>query len=506
MVTLSIVASGGGILFGYDIGIVSGALEQLSTQFHLSCRNQEMVVSSMLFGALCGSLVGGYFIDRCGRKISIILSCILYFVGGIILCAAQSYNNIIGGRIVLGIAMALASSSECVYVSELAPQAIRGSLVSLNEVGITIGIMVSYLINLAFANKVDGWRYMFGLSTVVAGIVFVCILFLPRSPRYLLMKQKDDLALSALLSIRLQNTENQKRFVMQEFEVMQNNLNEVAKCSKVCDRSLLYPIIIAAGLVILQQSTGEPNVLYYANSILVGMGFENESVVGTVSLGVAKVLATFVCLLLVDKLGRRKFLLIGCFIMFLSIFSLSIMIFKHNIENKRICNDNITNISLGDIQNITTPSFSFTSSNHSVSKWLAVVLLIMFVAAYSISFGPVTWIVLSEIFPKELRGRLFSFAASLNWAVNLIISSTFLGFVEVSGGLGWPFMVNAMFGVCSLAFVYFVVPETKGKSLEEVNNTLKHGIACNHQPCMGTHKCFCLANVSDTAPLIEESM
>ena len=478
---LAVVASGGGLLFGYDIGVVSGALHQLSERFSLSCPMQEMVVSSMLFGALFGSLFGGYFIDKFGRKPTIIFSSVLYLVGGIVLSASQFYRDIIVGRVIVGIAMALASSSECVYVSELAPQAIRGTLVSLNEFGITIGILLSYLVNVAFANNMlNGWRYMFGLSTIGAVLVFFCILFLPESPRYLLMKGKTMSAKSALMSIRLHNNADQTDLIDKEFENMEKNAITAASCSALFSRNLFYPYVTAFGLVMLQQLSGEPNVLFYANTILTGVGFQNDIVasLGTVSLGIAKVVATILCLLLVDKYGRRKFLLIGCSVMFISILCVSAITFHFNIEGEDLCRE--SNVSSSNYDNHTStviaPLVAATSTE--ASKWFALILLLVFIAAYSISFGPVTWIVLSEIFPRELRGRLFSLATSLNWTMNLIISATFLGFAESAGGLGWPFMTSAIFCVISIVFVYIIVPETKGKSLEEVTALMNRGIQC----------------------------
>lgn len=471
---LSIVASGGGLLFGYDIGVVSGALEQLKVRFDLTCHEQEMVVGSMLFGATFGSLFGGFLIDKCGRKLSIIISSVMYFIGGIILASAQSYSVIIFGRVVLGLAMALAAASECVYVSELAPQTIRGSLVSLNEFGITIGILGSYVISVVFASNMEnGWRYMFGLSTVAASLVFVCVLFLPKSPRYLLLNSKVQLAKSSLYSVRVRKNVNQMALVEKEFEMMEKSItSENSEHSNVCNKALLYPVLIAVGLVVFQQLSGEPNVLVYANTILTSVGFNDDIVasLGAVGLGVAKVIATVLCLLFIDRLGRKKFLIGGCIVMAVCLFILSLIVFRYDFSNTNFCNNN-SSLDLNK-----TFSSSAASVNDSVSKGFVVALLMLYVAAYSLSFGPVTWIILSEIFPRSLRGRLFSAATCFNWLINLLISSTFLDFAKVTGGLGWPFMINALVCILSVVFILLAVPETKGKTLEEIASLLKTGI------------------------------
>ena len=483
---LAIVASGGGLLFGYDIGVVSGALKQLKIQFQLSCHEQEMVVSSMLFGALFGSMFGGFLIDKCGRKLSIIISSVLYILGGIFLAAAQSYSVIIVGRVILGLGMALAAASECVYVSELAPKKIRGSLVSLNEFGITVGILGSYVINVAFASdEENGWRYMFGLSTAAACLVLVCVLFLPKSPRYLLINSKNQIAKSCLYSIRIHNTNREAFSVEEEFQLMARSITAENTISlNLCNRSLFYSVAISLALVLFQQLSGEPNILVYANTILESVGFHNDVVasLGAVGLGVSKVVATIFCLFFIDKFGRKKFLFSGCILMAVSLFALSLTIFHYDFDNKNLCKDNESYQESSIQLNVTSPfPTTVLFSKNSVSKWFVMIFLMLYVAAYSLSFGPVTWIILSEVFPRSLRGRLFSIATCFNWLINLLISSTFLDFVKLTEGLGWPFMINAFVCVISILFIFVVIPETKGKSLEEINVILSRGIQWKKQ-------------------------
>ena len=468
------------------IGIIAGALKQLKLHFSLSCTMEEMIVSSMLLGALFGSIFGGYFIDKCGRKPSIIASSILYLAGALFLALAQNYVTLIIGRVMLGFAMSLAAASECVYVSELAPANIRGSLVSLNEFGITIGILLSYFMNVAFSNDLfNGWRFMFGLSSIGAFVVIFLILYLPPSPRYLLMKGQADVAKQTLRATRIHQTEQEERMIDQEFSRLESQFASAPalKCADLFGKRVRYPACIGALLVILQQSTGEPNVLFYANTILSNMGFRSDvaASLGAVGLGVAKVLATIVCFLLVDKWGRRTFLLAGSVGMAITIFGLALLMLNSNLENTAICTDDHPNNTVA----FNTSSLNAKSSDPTSPplRYFALILLMIFIAAYSMSFGPVSWIVLSEIFPMQLRGRLFSFTTSLNWASNLVVSSTFLGFMKQTGGLTWPFLVNSFLCFVSVIFIYFVVPETRGKTLEGISALWDNGLQYKEKLC-----------------------
>jgi len=470
------LAVGGGILFGYDMGIISGALPQLEIYFNLSCFQQEMVVSTMLIGALFGSLIGGSLIDKFGRKTSILFSILLFFVGALVIAFTTSYSLLIVGRIILGFAMSVSATAECIYISEIAPCAVRGSLISFNELGITVGILFSYVINLAFAHDViTGWRYMFGLSCLGALFVLIFIILLPQSPRFLIMQQRIDEARESLFQVRKLESMVVRNLVEDEFNSMISNSRiEINLISIRSKKKLFYPLFVGMGLVFFQQSTGQPNILFYASKILIAMGFDSaESAdLGAISLGVSKVIATVICLTIVDKFKRKSFLMVGSISMLIILLSLVMVTFNSELDPGVVCSDNAT-----DIMNI-----SLTSSNSSLSddsypengtnKWMALIFLILFIAAFSMSFGPLTWIILSEIFPTDMRGRLFALATSLNWIINLILSATFLRFAKETRGLTGPFLLNCSMSIISVFFVYLCVPETKGKTLEEVNNIM----------------------------------
>nr|CAB3266208.1 proton myo-inositol cotransporter-like [Phallusia mammillata] len=466
---IGFISTGGGMLFGYDMGIVSGAIDQLQSHFNLTCTQQEMVVSFLLLGAFLGSLIGGCFIDRFGRKISIIFASLLFSIGAVILAASQTYVALLLGRLVLGFAMALSAVSECVYVSEVSPANIRGQLVSLNEFGITVGILFSYFIGLAFANNTAGWRYMFGLSGIGGILVLVTMLFLPKSPRFLILCNKRLEAKKALASLRRYSNIST---CTDEFFTIEKNLPPTnSSCISVsqCSKRLIFPIVVGAGLTVFQQSTGEPNILFYASTILKQLGFEGDTAadLGSIALGVSKVVATVFCLLFIDRWGRKKFLLAGCITIALCVFGITIIASTSKISGQNLCIS--TNVS-------TLNATEIFSENQQSKKWISLILLVLVVAAYSCSFGPVTWVILGEIFPTHLRGRLFALVTSLNWATNLVISSTFLEFAKAGNGLAGPFAASTVFGLLSLLFVYFVIPETKGRSLEEVQLLMNKGI------------------------------
>ena len=498
------LAIGGGILFGYDMGIISGALPQLEMYFHLTCFQQEMVVSTMLVGALIGSLIGGSIIDKVGRKMSILLSVFLFFIGALIIAFSYSYATLIVGRIILGFAMSVSATAECIYISEIAPCNIRGSLISYNELGITVGILFSYVINLAFVNDVvNGWRFMFGLSCIGALCVLIFIILLPQSPRFLIMQQKVGEARSALFQVRKLDSSTVRNLVEDEFNSMLSNSRiEINLISIRSKKKLFYPLFVGMGLVFFQQSTGQPNVLFYASKILIAMGFDSAfgADLGAIALGISKVIATIVCLTIVDKFKRKSFLMIGSISMFSVLMLLVAVTFNSDLDPGVVCNDNSTEIMI-EFLNSTLPTTTFAGSENQVNKWFALVLLVLFIAAFSMSFGPLTWIILSEIFPTDMRGRLFAFATSLNWIINLIISSTFLRFAKETHGLTGPFLLNCSMGIVAIFFIYFCVPETKGKTLEEISSVMDEAnILPNRYAC---EQCLCCSQEKESqVPLL----
>ncbi|XP_006812575.1 solute carrier family 2, facilitated glucose transporter member 12-like [Saccoglossus kowalevskii] len=548
LVLASVMAAFGGILFGYDIGIISGALLQLREVFHLDCFQQEVVVSALLLGALIGSLVGGFIIDAIGRRWAIIFNDVIFVIGAIILLVANTFTTLVAGRLIIGFAVSLSVIGECIYISEISPAKRRGSLVSLNELGITVGLLLAYLVNFLFITVRNGWRYMFGLSMIPAIVQGIGMYILPPSPRYLIIRKRDTEARNVLVVLR--GSDNVDEELMQITTSIHNE-----KDYSVCDLfrsvdNMRGRLFIGVGLVFFQQVTGQTNVLYYAPTVFQLVGFKTDSVatLATIGLGGVKALSTIVCLLSVDKVGRRRFLLFGAFCMMVVIMTLGIITqILPSPASENPCRDykvydNLTttdstpyltplsddNVSasdtsvqkkrtlrhlLGDsrefthlqnkhifkrenIFNISANSTDDNNSGSQAAKYVALISLMLYVAAYSIGFGPVTWILLSEIFPSGIRGRATSFATVVNWGTNLVISLTFLNLVN-GLGISWTFILYGFICAASIVFVYLFVPETKNRSLEQVSADINRSSLYNQS----AHRCHLLPCCHDSRQL-----
>ncbi|KAL8179447.1 UNVERIFIED_CONTAM: hypothetical protein K2H54_066558 [Gekko kuhli] len=524
-------------MFGYEFGIISGALLQLQLDFRLSCLEQEVLVSSLLIGALLASLVGGIFIDRQGRRRAILVSNVILLCGSLLLTLARSFVCLVFGRMTVGFAISLSSMACCIYVSELVAAHQRGVLVSLYEAGITVGILLSYALNYIFSDMTEGWRYMFGLAVGPAAVQFFCTLFLPKN------------------SVKLNVCGSETRKSLIQLQKNEEGEDVMPQCPKEKHYSLVDLLssrdnmrsrtLVGLGLVLFQQFTGQPNILGYASKIFRSVGFQSDSsaVLASVGLGVVKVAATLVAMVFADKAGRRVLLMAGCIVMACSVAAIGLASCSIPFDMAKDCEmpvgSNSTlfgsdpfpmkavsprpNMSYfpwtsgaGGIQ--ADPSFAITrpggfsktvasnkhrgrianvsshtekaglldpstegkaqSSGSSVTEalskervilnWITLLSLMAFVSAFSIGFGPMTWLVLSEIYPAGIRGRAFAFCNCFNWAANLLISLTFLNLIEVIG-LSWTFLLYGLVGVVAVIFIYLFVPETKGQSLEEID-------------------------------------
>ncbi|XP_065843268.1 solute carrier family 2, facilitated glucose transporter member 10-like [Oscarella lobularis] len=460
------MAALGGVLFGYDVGIISGALVLLRCDFDLSKTEESLTVSVMLIGAMIASLTGGFVIDAIGRRLAIIINAVIFVVGASILAASKTYGMLIFGRLIVGFGVSLSAIGECIYISEISPPHRRGALVSLNEFGITVGFLLAYAINLAFINVDEGWRYMFGLSVVPAAIQGIVMIFLPPSPRYLLLKYHDTEAKEVLQKLRGRLDVETELDSIRGVIIQEKTYSLFDICRQA--GGMRYRLFIAVSLVLLQQFTGQPNVLYYATTIFEQVGFSSDSSAARVTLilGLTKVVSTVISLLLIDKAGRRRFLLFGATGMMLAIGAMGITLTDVGIPEKNETSCLISNITKNE-----------TGTGVELSALVRVVSLIsllLYVSCYAFSFGPVTWLILSEIFPVEFRGRAVAISTVANWGGNLIVSSTFLQLLK-SIGIAATFLSYAFICLCSIAFIFTFVPETKGRTLEDIGKELAEG-------------------------------
>ncbi|XP_030742711.2 solute carrier family 2, facilitated glucose transporter member 12 [Echinops telfairi] len=533
----SVTAAVSGLLVGYELGIISGALLQIRAELALGCHEQEMVVSALLIGAFLASLCGGILIDRYGRRLAIILSSCLLGLGSCILILYLSYPVLVVGRIALGISISLSSIATCVYIAEIAPQHRRGLLVSLNELMIVIGILFAYISNYAFANVSHGWKYMFGLVIPLGVLQAIAMYFLPPSPRFLVMKGKEEAAGKVLGRLRAISDPTEELTVIKSSlkDEYQYSFGDLFRSKD----NMRTRIMIGLTLVFFVQITGQPNILFYASTVLKSVGFQSNEAASLAStgVGVVKVISTIPATLLVDHIGSKTFLCIGSSVMAASLMTMGIVNLNIHVNFTNICRSHgPTNQSLEEsafygVRNLSADHNSFREpftgvTPHSRSsllpmrndkkgeltwesfpnaglsqtgnqvpdpgevpafwKWLSLASLLVYVAAFSIGLGPMPWLVLSEIFPGGIRGRAMALTASMNWGINLLISLTFLTVTDLVG-LPWVCFIYAILSLASLAFVVVFIPKTKGCSLEQISVELAKTNYVKNNICFMSH-------------------
>ncbi len=429
----AIFAALGGLLFGYDTGVISGAELFIRNDFTLSTFELEVIVSGVLAGAAVGALGGGRMADLFGRRKLLITTAIIFAAGAILCAVAQSPTILVVGRIIVGLGIGLSSSTVPVYISEVAPADARGWQVSLFQLAITVGILLAYLVDYAFA-LIQGWRWMFGLAVVPAGIFGLGMIFLPESPRWLVRKGRREDARATLSRIR--GTAD----VDPELAEIERSLHQAPESGRLSDLlapSIRRSLVIGIGLAIFQQITGINTVIYYAPVIIQSAGISSASgaILATAGIGLVNVLMTIIAMRLIDRSGRKPLLLIG------------------------IAGMAVTLGFLG---------FVFRMSAHSGAlAWLAVISMMAYVASFAISLGPIFWLLISEIYPLKIRNSAEGLAATFNWGSNLLITLTFLTLVERLGP-SWTFWLYGLSAVAAWIFSYYIVPETKGRTLEEI--------------------------------------
>jgi len=430
------VAALAGLLFGYDTGVISGAILFIKDQLHLSAALEEGIVSAVLLGAFLGALFSGAVTDRFGRRRVIIATAVLFAIGAVGAAMAQSVGVLIGFRLIIGVAIGVASYAAPLYISEVSPKEIRGALVSLNQLMITCGIVVSYLVDYMLAGA-QGWRWMFALGAIPAAILLVGMFALADSPRWLVSQDRIDEARKVLGKIHdEENVEGEIKKIMKTVSQKEGSLKE-----------LLAPWVrpaLVVGIIIMffQQATGINTIIYYAPTIFEFAGFESHkvSILATLGVGIVNVAMTVVSIWLLDKIGRKPLLYIGLIGMAISLSALGI-------------------------------AFALPQLTEAL-KMIAVLSVVLYIASFAVSLGPIAWLIISEIFPLRIRGRGMSIATAANWGFNLLVASTFLTLTQTIGKAG-TFWLFAALSVAGLLFCHFFVPETKGQSLEKIEEHLR---------------------------------
>ncbi len=433
------IAALGGLLFGYDTGVISGAILFIKIEFSLSPTMEELVVSAVLVGAVLGAAAGGALTSRFGRRKLIILAGIVFTLSAIGTALAPTVGWLIGVRVASGIGIGIASFISPMYIAELVPAKVRGSLVAVNMLAITTGIVVAYLVDYAFS-AAHGWRYMFGLAVVPAIGLVIGMWWLPDSPRWLISKSKIDEARKILRRARTTSD------VGQEIKDIQQSMAKQGEggIAGLLQPSLRMPMIVGLGLAIFQQITGINTVIYYAPTIF---KFAGISAAGPAILAGAGLTAVMWCfhvlaIFLLDRVGRRPLLLTGV---------------------------------AGQIVGLAVLGAAFQFSRlASFKSEVAIGGLVIYVASFAFGLGPIFWLLISEIYPLKNRGVAMSAVTVTNWAMNLLVAVTFLTLVSVLGHAG-TFWLYGIVAVGAWVFFYRLVPETKGKTLEQIEAHWRSG-------------------------------
>ena len=429
-----------GLLFGLEMGVIAGALPFLAKEFALSSHQQEMVVSIMMLGAALGALCSGPLCTRIGRKKTLLIGSILFVVGSIGCALAGDLHMLVISRFLLGAAVGVASFVAPLYLSEIAPEHIRGSMISLYQLMITIGILAAFLSDTALSAS-GNWRWMLGVITIPALILFVGVLTLPESPRWLMMKDKHALAEKVLLLLRSTHTEAHAELeaIRQSVQIKQRGW-QLFRANSHFRRSTYLGIL----LQFMQQFTGMNVIMYYAPKIfdLAGFASTSQQMWGTVIVGLVNVLATFIAIGLVDRWGRKPTLILGFIVMALGMGTLGTMM----------------NIGISSV----------------FAQYFAVIMLLIFIVGFAMSAGPLIWVLCSEIQP--LKGRDFGITCSTatNWIANMIVGATFLTMLN-SLGSAHTFWVYAGLNVIFIFITLALIPETKNISLEHIERNLMQG-------------------------------
>lgn len=447
----------GGLLFGYDIGATSGAAVSIVSQqfsgtdwFNLTSLQTGFVVSGSLYGALLGSILAFNVADTLGRRKELILAAFLYILGSSITSFAPNLAVVVTGRLIFGLGIGLSMHAAPMYIAETSPSQIRGTLISLKEAFIVGGILLGYLVGNNQVEALGGWRVMFGFGAPIAVIMGIGMWWLPPSPRYLLLQAlqgKGDaefLKQSAAKALqRLRGDSYGQESANTEMDKQWNSLqtceNSDVSFSELFQGVNLKALVVGGGLVFFQQFTGQPSVLYYAAPILQSAGFSAaaDATKLAVVLGLFKLVMTAFAVFNVDKLGRRPLLLGGVAGITVSLATLAAY-------------------------------FAFLQQ----FPYLAVGSLLLYVGCYQISFGPIAWLMVSEIFPLRTRGKALSVTTLVNFGSNAVVALAFAPLQDLVGE-SFTFVIFGIVSLVALVFIFTSVPETKGLSLEQITAKLE---------------------------------
>ena len=434
---VAVVASLGGLLSGFDTGVISGALLYINETWNLSDYLQGILVSSVLIGAVIGAATNGILADIFGRKKIIIATAIIFILGSILCGLAPNVYVLILSRILVGLAVGIVNFVVPLYLSEVSPKQLRGTLVSLYQWAITAGILFSYIINAAFAQAVYSWRWMLFAGIVPGMVLLIGMMFLSDTPRWLVSKNRDDEAKKVFTKIE------------PDIDADEEIKNIKATLKPDCEhadgkfkfkRWMIMPFVVGIGIMFAQICTGINTIIYYAPTIFKIAGFDSNlnAIYATTGIGVVNFLMTIIAIFFTDKLGRKPLLYCGLTGVMLSLLALGY-------------------------------AFQFEAMLGANLKWVAVGSLVSYIVCFAFSLGPIGWILVSEVFPLKIRGLAMSICTVSNFAFNFFVVGSFPILINRLGG-AVTFCGFAAVSLLCIIFVFFFVPETKGISLEQIES------------------------------------
>jgi len=429
VIFVTVIAAIGGLLFGFDTAIVAGATRYLKDQFALTSLQEGWAVSVVLIGCMFGAGLAGSISDRIGRKRFMLVSAVLFFISALGCAFPQNIFQFVVFRFVGGLGIGSASILAPLYIAEISPARIRGALVSVNQMAIVTGILLAYFVNWAFAGVgPSNWRWMYGMGALPSVVFFLLLLQVPESPRWLVKQGREGEALGVLSRV---NTDEMAAAEVRS--IKETLLLEKGSLAELFRPGFRRAIFIAVVLAILQQITGINAILYYAPRIFERAGFERVSAIGQSTIvGLVNMLFTIVAILLVDRVGRKPLLLIAAAGMGVSQLLLGAAFKVENLAGSAI-----------------------------------LLLILLYIAFFAMAMGPIVWVVLSEIFPTRMRGSAMAIATVALWIADFAVT---LSFPVIADRLNetTAFWSYALMCAVDFFFMLFLLPETKGKTLEEI--------------------------------------
>ncbi len=433
VIATAAIAGLGGLLFGYDTGVIASALLFIEPDFGLSSFGSGLVVAAVPIGAVVGAAFAGRLSDQYGRRILIIGSAVVFIIGSLSAAAANVEGVLVAARVIIGVAIGLASATAPVYISEVSPPDIRGRLVTFFQLAVTIGIVVAYAVGLIFDSSGD-WRAMLALGAVPAVLLLIGMLKMPQSPRWLVMAGRGYEAKAVLETIR----EDDPALIDAELdEIAESIVEEPGGWKDLNHPVVRAALVVGVGLAILQQVSGINTVIYFAPTIVGYTGVDSSSaaILASVAVGIVNVGMTLVAIRLLDRAGRRPLLLWGSALMAVALSILALVF--------------------------------IVGAGSTIGSLVAIGSLMMYVGAFAIGLGPIFWLMNSEIYPLRVRSKAAAVGTMANWFFNFLVSLTFLLLIDALGNSGAFFFYAA---VCVVTFFFCMrlVPETKGKHLEDI--------------------------------------